>query len=240
MATVGVLVGLGGVVGASLVWSAASGDDAPAVAQASAVEPEDEPAGDEPDGGAPGSGLPPEIRDLVDGVEAFAECVERELDLGTEDGAPIPSVVDGPGTVIVLGPDGELTVAELGDGDGRVIVDKSGDGIEVEVSGDATAYDGSDLEDLLTTGFADLGDALEACRDELPSLPAVGEVLEGLDPGRLPGLDDLPLDELPGLDELPSLDELPGLDELQDVPLDELLDDLIEQLPPELRDSFTD
>ncbi len=230
---VGVVVGFGAVVAASLVWSGSSAEEPPDAIAASAIEP----TTDE---------LPPEIADLRDELGTFAQCLADRL-TGDDPGAGLPSVLDGSGTVVVITPDGELTLGRLGEDDGRIVVERSDGEVSVEASGDATLEDGDALGDLLEERLGGLGDALEACRSELPDLPPLGELLDDVlgDAGLegLPALDDLDelVDELPGLEDLP-LDELPDLDELlEQLPdLDELLDQLIEGLPPELRGPSAD
>ncbi len=232
---VGVVVGFGAVVAASLAWSGSSTEEPPDAIAASAIEP----APDE---------LPPEIADLRDGLGTFAECLADRL-AGDDPEAGLPSVLGAPGTVVVVTPDGELSLGRLGEGDGRIVVERSDGEVSVEASGDASVEGADALGDLLAGSLDGIGEALEACRAELPDLPPLGDVLgdvlgevlgdAGLD--GLPALDELPLDELPGLEDLP-LDELPDLDELLDqLPdLDELVDDLLDGLPPELREPSAD
>ncbi len=230
------------VAGTTAIASSGSSADAPTAVATEAVPTVERDGSDE---------LPPELDEFITGAEQFGQCLAEQLDLPT-DGA----MHGGSGTVIVTDPngEGELTIIEFGEGDGSVTVERSGDDITVDSDGDVTVTDGEDIMSNLDDFFADAGTAFEACRDQLPELPPLDDVI-----GSIPGLedfnlddfnlddfnlDDFDLDQLPNLDEfdldpeqLPSLDELqeqlPNLDEflqdLENLDLDQLFGDLFDQ-----------
>lgn len=139
--------------------------------------------------------LPIDVKAEFDAFEAYGQCVDEQLggvfgDLLGEDGKPLDDVWNGSVVVENLGGDGDekLSVYDFGEGDGTVVVTKSGDTLTVETSGDVTTLDHSFFE-----AEKDAWEAAEqACANLLPAGLDVFDMEFG-DLGKMLG--ELPFDE---------------------------------------------